>query len=131
MKLIHLGDGHEEWWQRYSHIFRSNPHICGLTTQIMSFNILNEKKNYEGNNQIRFLTFLKTITISSSMRIFFLSLGFFHLFVFLLSSCNWVFSWHEKKCVHHSLSLNSSLPHAGLKTTRAKQQSLLKAIMWT
>lgn len=110
---------------------RSKPHICGLTTQIMSFNILNgEKKTYEKSNQIKFLTFLKTITISNSMRIFFLSLGFISLFVFLFSSCNWVFSWNEKECVHHSLSLNPSLPHTGLKITRAKQQSLLKAVMW-
>jgi len=42
-----------------------------------------------------------------------------------------VFCWCEKERVHHSLSPNPCLPLGGLKVTRAKQQSLLKAIVWT
>lgn len=45
---------------------------------------MGKKKTYEKSNQIKFLTFLKTITISNSMRIFFLSLGFISLFVFFV-----------------------------------------------
>lgn len=70
MKLISLEDTHEQSWQRYSQIFISNPHICGLTTQIMSGNMLKEK-NLQEQQPDKVFHIFKTITSHKPMRNFF------------------------------------------------------------